>query len=231
MPARERRLDGATWFALLVSLLVYPALYSSGIMSGLVRPIIVEHSRAHWWQFWWANMAFHWIPFGLAWLAIRRGGEGWSSIGVDWSWFRRRRWILGAVVALLAAAAVVMPRVHYGDRPPAIAQTLFLVPVSTGERLWIIWVAVTAAVTEEVLFRGFALTRLTRLIGNPWPALAITVVSFVFIHGTPRDPGGAIAYTAAGLAFGVPFVLMAFKRLEVLMLIHFLIDASMVFAP
>ena len=229
--APAHRMSGMSWVALLVTLVVYPALYSSGIMGKLVRPIIVDHSRAHWWYFWWANMLFHWLPFALIWLAIRRSGEGWESLGVDWRSFWRWRWLIGAVIGFLAIAAFVMPRVHYGEELPGISRTVFLAPVSALERLWIIGVAVTAGVTEEVLFRGFALTRLTRLMRNPWPALLVTVVAFLFIHGTPRNPGGLIAYTAAGLAFGIPFVLMKFRRLEMLIAIHCGIDASMVLAP
>lgn len=226
-----RQLGGTTWIALVVTLVVYPGLYSSGIMSDVVRPIIVDHSRTHWWYFWFAIMLFHWLPFAFVWLAIRRGGEGWASIGIDWGWFRRTRWWMGAVVVLLVSAAFVMPGVHYGNELPGISQTVFLAPVSTVERLWIICGAATAAITEEVLFRGFALTRLTRVMRSPWLALPITVVAFIFIHGTPRDPGALVAYAAAGLAFGVPFILMKMRRLEVLVAIHFLIDAGMVFAP
>jgi hypothetical protein len=34
-----------------------------------------------------------------------------------------------------------------------------------------------------------------------------------------------------GVAFSVPFILMKFGRREILILIHFLIDAGMVLAP
>jgi len=229
--ATTQRLSSLTWTALVVTLVVYPALYSSGIMSGIVGPIIVDQSRAHWWYFWLANMLFHWLPFALIWLAIHRTGEGWKSIGVDWGWFWRVRWWAGTLFVLLAIAAIVMPRIHYGDELPGISQTVFLAPVSSVERLWVIWGAVTAGVAEEVLFRGFALTRLTRVVRSPWLALPITVIAFIFIHGTPRDPGSLIAYAGAGLAFGIPFILMKMKRLEILIAIHFLIDASMVLAP
>jgi membrane protease YdiL (CAAX protease family) len=68
-------------------------------------------------------------------------------------------------------------------------------------------------------------------VRSPWLALPITVVSFLFIHGKPRGVSGLVSYTMAGLAFGVPFILMGQRRLEILIAIHFAIDASMVFAP
>ena len=127
--------------------------------------------------------------------------------------------------------AFVMPGVHDGGNPPKLSQTIFMAPVSTPERLFLIFGAVTAGVTEEVLFRGFAFTRLGRVIRNPWLVLLITVVAFLFIHGTPRDVESVITYSAAGLAFGVPFILMKLRRLEILIAIHFLNDAGMVMTP
>jgi membrane protease YdiL (CAAX protease family) len=138
---------------------------------------------------------------------------------------------LVVVLGLLVVAACVAPRVHYGSAPPGISGSHFMAGVTAPERLFVLWMAITAGVTEEVLFRGFAITRLTRVLGSPWLALPVTVVSFLFIHGTPRDVGGLVAYTAAGLAFGVPFILMGLRRLEILIAIHFAIDASMVLAP
>ncbi|MFQ5676049.1 MAG: hypothetical protein ACE5G1_09150 [bacterium] len=48
----NRRIDAYTLIALLVSLVVYPVLYSSGIMGKIVGPIFTENSRLHWWYFW-----------------------------------------------------------------------------------------------------------------------------------------------------------------------------------
>jgi hypothetical protein len=229
--ATNPRLDRYTSFALFVALVAYPVIYCSGIMGQIVAPIFTEDSRHHWWYFWLANMAFHWIPFALVWLALAKNKERWDSIGVDWSWFIKHRFWFGGLIVFLIVMAFVTPGVHYEGDLPKLSQTIFMAPVSAAERLFLIFGAVTAGVTEEVLFRGFAFTRLGRVIRNPWLVLPITVVAFLFIHGTPRDVEGLITYTAAGLAFGVPFILMKLRRLEILILIHFLIDGSMVLAP
>lgn len=228
---RDSRLDGWTWLALLVTLVIYPAAWCAGY----IGPIIVKiyrGSRAHWWYFWLLALAFHWIPFAFVWLALKKNHQPWSSIGVDWGWYRRWWWIFATILAALVAAAFLAPGLHYPDGLPRIGRSnpRFMIPLSTPERLFVIVVAFTAGVTEEVLFRGFAITRLTRVVGSPWRALPITVVSFLFIHGTPRSVQMLVVYTLAGLAFGVPFVLMKQRRLEVLILIHFLIDAGMVLA-
>lgn len=227
----RRPMDKYTLIALFVSLVIYPVVYCSGIMSQIITPIFTHNSRRHWWYFWLANLAFHWIPFAAIWLALRKNGEDWHSLGLDWGWFARRKIWLGLLLAALVAAAFVLPSWYYGATPPPRSRTIFVAPVTTVERLFLIFGAFTAAVTEEVIFRGFALTRLQRMLGSPWLALPMTVISFLFIHGMPRNAVALMNYTLAGLAFGVPFILMGLRRLEILILLHFLIDASMVFAP
>ena len=227
----HERIDKYTFTALFVSLVVYPVVYCSGIMGQIITPIFTENSRAHWWYFWLANLAFHWIPFAFIWLALRKNGESWNSIGLDWGWFAKYKIWFGLLITILVMAAFVMPGVLYGGTLPVRSQTIFIAPVSSLERLFLIFGAFTAGLTEEVIFRGFAMTRLNRVVQNLWIVLPITVVSFPFIHGTPRSVEALISYTLAGLAFGIPFIVMGLKRLEVLILIHFLIDVSMVFAP
>ncbi|HKQ46626.1 MAG TPA: CPBP family intramembrane glutamic endopeptidase [Phycisphaerae bacterium] len=231
LPARRRKLDSWTWFALFFALVAYPAAYCAGYVGPLIHEIF-RGSRAHWWYFWLLVLAFHWVPLGFVWLALKKNREPWSSIGVDWRWYRRWWWVFATILAALIAAAFVAPGLHYPDGLPRIGRSKpqFMIPLSTPERLFVIFVAFTAGVTEEVLFRGFAITRLTRIVGSPWRALPITVVSFLFIHGTPRSVQMCVVYAFAGLAFGVPFILMKQRRLEVLILIHFLIDAGMVLA-
>lgn len=227
----HERIDKYTFTALIVSLVVYPVVYCSGIMGQIIAPIFTENSRAHWWYFWLANLAFHWIPFFFIWLAFRKNGESWDSIGLDPGWFAKHKIWFGLLITILVMAALLMPGVLYGGTLPVRSQTIFLAPVSSLERLFLIFGAFTAGLTEEVIFRGFAMTRLNRVFQNLWIVLPITVVSFLFIHGTPRSIEALISYTLAGLAFGIPFILMGLKKLELLILIHFLIDVSMVFAP
>src|SRR5688572_29339972 len=131
----RERIDKYTFTALLVSLVVYPVLYCSGIMGRIITPIFTENSRVHWWYFWLAILAFHWIPFAFIWLALRKNGEDWKSIGLDWDWFSKYKIWLGGLIVILVAAAFVMPRVLYGETLPVRSQTIFMAPVSSIERL------------------------------------------------------------------------------------------------
>ena len=114
---------------------------------------------------------------------------------------------------------------------PANSSIGFFGPIGSFERLFAIFISFTAAFTEEVLFRGYAFTRLKRWIPNPWFILPITLISFLLIHGEPDSLNRVIFYILGGYAFGIPFIIMGLKRLEIIILVHFLIDVSTVFAP
>ena len=232
--------DRYTVIALVVSLVLYPMFYSLGFSSNVLLPILPDEliallshhpGRARWWSSMLSIAAFHWVSFFFIWYALYKNKESWNSIGLNFQWYvQRKYWFIG-LLCILIVAAFVMPGIHYGDQFPQRSNThSFLGPVTTFERLFMIFTAVTAGVTEEVIFRGFAFNRLKRWIPNPWVILPITLVSFSLIHA-PDSVGDWINYTVAGCVFGIPFILMKLRRLEILILIHFLIDAGLVIAP
>ena len=228
-----------TIIALFVGLVAYPVLYSFDFFGELLFSLLPELfltlqgdiNRSEWWYFISSNFTFHWIPFLCIWIALKKNKEQWDSIGVDWTWFVKYKvWFL-SILIILIVSALILPTIYYGDEFPLKSKAGFIGPISSVERLVMILMAFTAAVTEEVIFRGFAITRLKRWLPNPWIILPITVISFIFIHGEYRSVGQTLNYAVAALAFGIPFILMKLKRLEVVILIHFLIDASLVFVP
>lgn len=225
-------IDKYTLIALVISLVVYPAMYSLGIFlpSEWIALLFEQTGRLRWWNFMLSNFAYHWIPFFFIWYALYKNKESWKSIGVNFQWYVQHKYWFICLLFILIAAAFVMPGVHYGDQLPQRSSTIWFGPVTTIERLVMIFMAFTAAVAEEVLFRGFAFTRLKRWIANPWYILPITLISFALIHH-PDSLVDWLNYLFAGCAFGIVFILLKLKRLEILILIHFLIDAGLVIAP
>lgn len=234
-------LDKYTIIALIIGLIVYPILYSNDFFSSLFLPLLPSEwtsslysrdERSGWWYFIFSNFFYHWIPFLFIWYALVKNNERWCSVGVDWSWFVRYKFFFITAIAILIIAAFIVPDIYYGSELPTRSQAGFIGPISTVERLaTIIVLAFTAAITEEVIFRGFALTRLKRVIKNPWFILPIIAVSFVFIHGEIRSIGQTLNYLVFSIVFGGIFILLRFKRLEILIVIHFMINASLIFVP
>ncbi|HIG46976.1 MAG TPA: CPBP family intramembrane metalloprotease [candidate division Zixibacteria bacterium] len=59
---------------------------------------------------------------------------------------------------------------------------------------------------REVIFRGYALTRLKRCIPIVWLILSIIAISFVFIHGEVRSLGQFSNYAIFSFVFGTGFI-------------------------
>jgi len=57
------------------------------------------------------------------------------------------------------------------------------------------------------------------------------MIAFLFLHGAPRGWFWAANYLQAGAVFGIAFILLKLRRLEWLVLAHFLADAVFVLTP
>ena len=119
----------------------------------------------------------HWCLFAiiLAWVR-RRERQSLASIGV-----RPFRWWtvpLGVVsgAAILCVTGVLIHVLHLSS-DSSFASYLLSQPWPTR-----LLMSITAGVFEETAYRGYALERLTSILGNKWLAGAITVLCFAFAH-------------------------------------------------
>lgn len=214
-------MSGTTRLALTVTLLVYPSLRAAEF------EFYLTGNGQDWWRFWGVTMLGHWLCFGVVAWSLRADQERWSSLGVDWGWFRRHRGLLLLGAGLLVGAVVAVSLLV---ESPARTGLFPLQATSLPERLFMLLGAVvTAGVVEEVVFRGFALTRLGQLLGSPWWALPLSMVSFLLLHGTPSDPARTASILVFGLLFGAVFILLRRRRLEYLILLHGLLNLPLLF--
>lgn len=68
-----------------------------------------------------------------------------------------------------------------------------------------LFVAVGAGVTEEVVFRGYLLTRVLELSGSEAIAVVVSGVAFAVAHAATRSRTRLLQLVPMGLAFGVAF--------------------------
>ena len=89
---------------------------------------------------------------------------------------------------------------------------------------------ITAGVVEEVLFRGYTITRLTRLTGNVWLAGALALAGFAALHLPYWGWGFAIIGLLGGTVSTAFFIWR--KDLLAMMVFHACTDAvGLVIAP
>jgi len=81
---------------------------------------------------------------------------------------------------------------------------------------------VTAGITEELIFRGYILSRLTLLVkGKYWP-LVISALIFGFIHITYRSLSELIFAFSIGLIYGYHY--QKYHNIYPVMIAHILVD-------
>lgn len=82
----------------------------------------------------------------------------------------------------------------------------------------VVIIALTAGITEEVLFRGYPIERLAELTGELWVGAAVTFVTFTAVHIPFWGLGGAIQIGAWTLVVTVVYVRT--RNLIACMLMH-----------
>ena len=86
-------------------------------------------------------------------------------------------------------------------------------------------VAIVTGITEELLFRGIAMKRLSPVMGR-WPAIIVTAVIFGLAHGTPNAIGYA---TLLGILFG--FICSSYKSVIMCIVCHVFFNLTSYLLP
>lgn len=170
---------------------------------------------------------------------LRWCGEGWASYGlISLKGWRVKLMLVPQALLVFALFSVAIAVTVFGgeaiglefmgEEPPGVAERWGDVPGNLPLFLtWlgIVWTA--AAFGEEMLFRGFLITRCEALFaGAPLAkVLAVLLPALVFGLGHFYYQGlrGLITTTAIGIAFGTAFLLLK-RNLWPLVIVHGVID-------
>ena len=161
----------------------------------------------------------HWGLAGLvlAWSKHRLGGP--QAIGLG-------RPLLGFLCFALTAAAYCAGLIFWFSSQP-LADWQHSQMHGFG-RWGVILIAISAGFCEEVIYRGYMMTALTK-VGQPvWAAMILSSLSFVFFHG--RLP---IPFMAAGFVIAMIWAAIYYKTslLWTTISIHGLWDATVLLIP
>ncbi|MFH1599789.1 MAG: type II CAAX endopeptidase family protein [Pseudomonadota bacterium] len=162
-------------------------------------------------------------------VCLRRQGEGWAALGLARPARPVRTLAAGlgiAVVGYLAAIAATVVATQVLGWPPMVSGKVGAVQGNLPALLGMLAIAwTTAAIGEELLFRGFLQGRLQRLFGDGRAAglLAALVQAGLFgLAHAYQGPTGILVTGSLGLVFGL-FYLRS-RNLWTLVLAHGLID-------
>ncbi|WP_179415353.1 CPBP family intramembrane glutamic endopeptidase [Mucilaginibacter sp. E4BP6] len=102
------------------------------------------------------------------------------------------------------------------------AMVIKIVQVTRKNPVLLVFIATTAGITEEFLFRGYTMSRLALLIKNKHAVVITSALLFALVHL------GYKTYTELIFAFGIGIVLgyhyQKYRSLTTVIIVHFLID-------
>lgn len=169
-----------------------------------------------------------WLLLGLT-LAVLVFGERERLAAIGLKPPRARSLLLGVGVgvgAYAALLAITLGLIQAGlfDNKQASAAVL-------DWPLWLrLYAALSAGLVEEILYRGYAIERLTALLGRRWLAAIVAIVAFALAHA----PFWGLAGIGVPLFGGVFFTLIYLWRRDLIlcMCAHAFIDVvSLVILP
>ncbi len=92
----------------------------------------------------------------------------------------------------------------------------------------IFFTCITAAVVEELFFRGYLQTRLEKIYKNPTIAIIFSAAIFGILHSTYGTWAQVVGPFFIGIVFS--FFYKKYKNLKILIIVHFLIDVMSLMA-
>lgn len=170
------------------------------------------------------------VLWGLALLLL--AGVRWieqrplSSIG----WTRPKTiWIVQALVLGVLLSLLVPALTMLVSAVLPAAQEGSIEAATTTIPVWLLFLSVvTAAVTEEIFFRGYAIERLLEWSGSPWLSGLISLAFFVLVHAS----GWNLTHIV-GVVLPLGLILTALylwrRNVFFVMIVHFMINLPLVF--
>ncbi|HWX67876.1 MAG TPA: CPBP family intramembrane glutamic endopeptidase [Rhodanobacter sp.] len=176
------------------------------------------------------NEAIWWIYVAaVLWYVRKREYRPLSSIGFRTPGMKNIALGVGAgllITAVLGAMyIVVLPALHLND---SVASTTNASALMATPLWWRFISTIRAAVTEEVLFRGYALERIEELSGSRIVAVAVSCAVFTLAHVSSWGWSHELIVAVGGLAFSLLYLWR--RNLWVNIIAHFIVDAMSVLA-
>ena len=206
MAAMLRRGGTWTWLGLVIALLGIPAVVTVARWYGPQSDALIAARE----------LAIIGLCAVLLLIVTKGEGRPLASLGLG---FDRPLRSLGqgtilavvlfaSVLAILAVFSILGIKYGEGSKvAPSLSVALLTV--------------VRAGFAEELLYRGFAFTRIEEMTGNKWIAFAVTLIAFALFHFRGGWPGIFLALVLGGL---LTLYFMWRRDLLAAIFAHFLVD-------
>jgi membrane protease YdiL (CAAX protease family) len=129
--------------------------------------------------------------------------------------------VLVLYLLFIAAAIVSAIPMLFGTRENN-AVVKMIAQLLKGHPLFLFFIALTAGVTEEFIFRGYVLTRFSQLFKKPYIPVIVSSLLFSALHYKYNSLRELIFAFLIGIIFSVYY--LKYRNIKAIMLTHFLID-------
>ncbi len=216
---------------LLIVLVGFPLIYFVYSLTPLAKELFEERNNSLFIPFWSGIITFHWISVFAVKAFLKQENKSLSDIGYR---LNSKKTII-LVFSYLAIALLVFGFTEWSLNYVSIDEEKLsklsnFFPKTTAQRIFFIVTVFTAGVCEEIVYRGYLITKLTDLKINKWLAIIPAGIAFVLTHGIVSVSAYSqfLFYFIFALVLGVIFVLS--KRLLPNIIIHLLFDLTAMMA-
>ena len=202
---------------------------------GCVIAIFGTHPAASIGAVWLANM----LMIGLVYGGLRLRGQGWSHFGLTTALGRWQSCLRGFLysipvfvfaIAAFVLAAIVMANIVGMPKGADMSKYDDLRGNLTMTILALLSVYFVSSFAEEVIYRGFMITRISEAAGEGrgacWLAVLVSSAVFGFVH-SDWGIAGMVQASFMGVALGVSYLIVR-RSLWVTILAHAYMDTILV---
>jgi len=156
------------------------------------------------------------ILLGILWVILRtpvnHADNCWSlskslaSLGIKHDDFSLLNFAIGVIFLFVAIIIlnIISNIINYYGFFQA-EDISYLLPRSTAEKVFWIILSVCAGITEEICFRGYVISRMSKLTGTVWPGVILGSISFGLGH-LYQGMAGVALISLYGIMFCLLFI-------------------------
>jgi membrane protease YdiL (CAAX protease family) len=208
----KKRFNALMLAGIALPILLYPFLVM------IFLPAVVEFG----WRFFLSRLII-WAVLGIMFLFARKGEMQnlllWPEEYYKPSFYFK--WIFFLYMLVLVVGTIARIPFWLGFHENS-AMLMKVVQVTRNNPVLLVFMAATAGVTEEFIFRGYIMSRLELLINNKHTVVITSALLFALVHL------GYKTYTELIFAFGIGIVLgyhyQKYRSLTTVIIVHFFID-------
>lgn len=182
--------------------------------------------------FWTLIIFWYLIQIGVTIKVLKASKLSLSDIGYTFSlkktiWFITSYLIFAFTLFAFVEFALASANITAEDLS-SLSDFSNITPKTTIHRIVFIFAGLVAGISEEFVYRGFAIQSLESYKINKWIAIVLAAIPFVFQHGL-KSIDQFWWFFISGLTFGIIFILTK-RKLYVNIIIHWIIILSAILA-